>query len=186
MDKRLPENNIVTTLSSRRRDFLKLLGGSVLGATAVAAGIDGVEGAEENHFRPLWDSAEVLIGNSTKDQFPNSKITCPMFFSNGDFANGFHTLDLSNLPKVRGTLTVNMDTIEPVFTSSIAVATTLGADGITYLLVAGEGKVTGGVGFFRRVSEAIIRCKYKIAAGNQPIPLLIACVDCVIILVRDS
>jgi hypothetical protein len=135
---------------------------------------------------PLWRSAHVLIGNSPAEQAPSPSIKCPMYFDNGHlFANAFHTLDLSDLPttgKVRGAVTVNNDTIEPVFSSSIAVATTQASDGYTYLLVAGEGTVTGGTGYFHGVTQAIVRCKYKVAAGNPP--LLIACVDCILVLIR--
>jgi hypothetical protein len=172
---------------SNRRLFLKLLGGGIFGATAMAAGLDGVKAGDA--FEPLWKSAQVLIGNSPADQSPSSVIKCPLFFDNGDFADAFHTLDLSLLRmtgKVRGTVTHRNDTIEPDFGPSVAAAVTKGTDGILYLLVAGEGKVTAGIGFFRRITNAIIRCKYKVAVDQQGDILLIACVDCVIILVRNE
>ena len=107
---------------SGRRLFLKLLGGGVLGSTAIAAGIDGVNARDAlesgDAFEPLWDSAQVLIGNSSADQNPSSFITCPLFFDSGDFANAFHTLDLSLLRitgKVTGTVTYRNDTIAPDF-----------------------------------------------------------------------
>jgi hypothetical protein len=168
--------------------FLKWLGGGVLGATAVAAGIGDLERAEASQFEPLWNSAQILIGHSPADQSPSPFIECPLFFSNGHFAQGFHTLDLSNLSttgEVRGTVSRHNDTIEPDFSSSIATAVTPGTDGIPYLVVAGEGTVMGGTGFFRGVTSAIIRCKYKVAVDENDNLLLIACVNCVVILVRN-
>jgi hypothetical protein len=106
-----------------------------------------------------------------------------LFFDNGHFANAFHTLDLTNLPQVSGTITFGKDTIEPDFGSSVAATTTLGTDGNPYLVVAGEGAVTGGTGYFHSVTSAIFRCKYKVADLSSL--LLVACVDCVVILVRD-
>jgi hypothetical protein len=188
-DKSFTDDQIVTARGSRRRLFLKLLGGGVLGATAVATGIGRVERTEANDFEPLWDSAQVLIGNSPADQSPSPFIECPMFFVNGHFANASHTLDLSDLQttgEVRGTVTFQNDTIEPDFGSgSVAAALAQGTDGTQYLVVAGEGKVTGGTGYFSGVTDAIIRCKYKAAVGQTGNLLLIACVDCVIILVRN-
>jgi hypothetical protein len=100
-DKRLNNDHIVTARSSRRRLFLKLLGGGVLGAMVVAASIGGIERAEANDFEPLWNSALVLIGNSPGNQNPSSFIQCPLFFDNGQFADAFHTLDLSHLQTTR-------------------------------------------------------------------------------------
>ena len=178
---------------SGRRLFLKLLGGGVLGSTAIAAGIDGVNAQialeAGDAFEPLWDSARVLIGNSPADQNPSSVISCPLFFDNGDFANAFHTLDLSLLRTmgiVIGKAIHGNDTIEPDFGPSIATAVTKGTDGIQYLLVAGEGKVTAGTGYFRGVTNAIVRCKYKMTMNGMGDILLIACVDCVLILVRNE
>jgi hypothetical protein len=139
--------------------------------------------ASAREFEPLWRSARVLIGNSPEDQIPSPVIECPLFFEDGRFAKGFHTLDLSEFPtsgQVRGTISHRNDTIEPDFGSSIAADVTLGSDGIPYLLVGGEGTVTNGQGSFRSVDRVIVRCKYKVA----PPLLLIACVDCVIILVQ--
>ena len=187
-DKHLTDEQIVTAQSSQRRLFLKLLGGGVLGATAVAAGIGDIDQAEANQFEPLWNSARVLIGHSPADQSPDPFIECPLFFDNGHFAHAFHTLDLSDLPttgEVRGTVSRHNNTIEPDFSSSIATAVTQGTDGIPYLVVAGEGTVTGGTGFFRGVTGAIIRCKYKVAVDQNGNLLLIACVNCVVILVRN-
>ena len=111
---RLTDDQIVTARSTRRRSFLKLLGGGALGATAVAASIGGIERAEAqaeaNDVEPLWNSALVLIGNSPEDQIGNTSITCPFFFDDGEFAHAFHTLDLSDFPeKVTGTITYHKD-----------------------------------------------------------------------------
>jgi len=183
-ERRGTDNQIVTAPTTRRRLFLKSLGGGVLGATAVAAGIGGAERAEAKDVPRLWKSADVLIGNSPADQSPGPFIECPLFFDDGHFADATHILDLSNLyttGTVIGTITHRNDTIDPDFGASIAVAVALGTDNINYLLVAGEGTVTGATGFFRGVTKAIIRCKYKLASP-QPTDL-VACVDCVIILV---
>jgi hypothetical protein len=174
----------VTQPAGGRRVFLKSLGGGVLGAATAVAGIGG-SAAAEPYPAPLWDSALVLIGQSLTEQPPNSFIRCPLFFSNGHFANAFHTLDLSTLQmngKVRGTITFQNQTVEPDFSASVAAASTQGSDGVAYLLVGGEGNIVGGTGVFRGVKRAIVRCKYKIAVGS---PLLIACKDCVVILVRN-
>jgi hypothetical protein len=110
-------------------------------------------------------------------------IECPLFFENGHFAGGFHSLDLSNLPQVRGTITIGKESIEPDFSASVAAAATVATDGHSYLLVGGEGPVAGGRRWFRGVTRAIVRCKYRVA---DPASLqLIACVNCVVILVRD-
>ena len=177
---RFADDQIVIATSEQRRSFLKLVGSGVLGGAAMAAGI--AEGAEA--FKPLWNSAQVFIGNSPTDQVPSTFIKCPMFFDNGHFANAFHTLDLSHAPaSVIGTMTFQNDTIVPDFSSSIVAAVNQGSDGITYLLVGGEGSVTGGTGYFRGVTKNIIRCKYKVMAQNPF--ALIACVDCVIVLIRN-
>jgi hypothetical protein len=176
------QNIAVVTAGSSRRRFFELLGGSVLGATAVAAHIGGIKRAEAAQFQPLWTSAKILIGNSPKDQAPSPFIKCPLFFEDGGFANGYHTLDLSKYPIVRSTLTIDKDTIEP-FGSSLAVAPTQGADGFHYVLTAAEGVVTGGAGYFSGVSKIIGRCKYKVPADPSSPPRVIACVYCVSILV---
>jgi len=75
-----------------RRNFLKLPGSGVVRAPALSAEIGGTEAKEA--FPPLWNSAQVFVGNSVLDQSPNTFIQCPMFFDNGHFANAFHTLDL--------------------------------------------------------------------------------------------
>jgi hypothetical protein len=180
---------MITAPSSRRRLFLKLLGGGFLGATAVAAGADGIKRAQakEEGFPPLWASALVLIGQSLADQSPSPVIKCPFFFENGHFANASHTLDVSNLRttgKVTGSISHQDDTIHPDFSASIAGTVAQGTDGKQYFLVAGEGTVTGGTGIFEDVSKVIVRCKYKVTVSQQGDILLIACVDCVAILVR--
>jgi hypothetical protein len=177
--------------SSERRSLLKLLGGGFLGATAMAAGVDGIKRAqaEEEEFQPLWSSALVLIGNSPADQSPSSVIKCPFFFENGRFANAFHTLDLANLRmtgRVTGSISHQNDTIHPDFSPSIAGVVTQGTDGKQYFLVAGEAALTAGTGIFKDVSRVIVRCKYKVTVDRQGDILLIACVDCVAILVRNS
>jgi hypothetical protein len=171
----------------QRRSFLKLLSGSVLGAAWVAVGIGSIKRAEANKFEPLWNSAQIFIGNSPIEQSPSPIIECPLFFDNGHFANASHILDLSNLQttgEVRSPITYNNDTIEPDLSASIAVAVTQGSDGFPYLVVAGEGEVTGGTGYFKSVNKAIIRCKYKVADDSANL-LLIACINCVVILVRN-
>jgi hypothetical protein len=185
-----PSDQIVAAQSIRRRSFLKLAGGGVLGATAMAAGI---EGAEANDPPRIWNAARVLIGNSTAPQAPSPFIKCPLFNEDGKFAKGFHTLDLSTLAtngKVAATVTHRNDSIEPDNSSSVAVSVTKGTDSILYLLVAGEGTVTGGTGYFRHVTSAIFRCKYKVALPdpvNAPLNIrLIECVDCVVILVGKT
>jgi hypothetical protein len=182
-DKCRADDQIVMVPSNHRRSFLRLLGSGLLGATGVVGGIGGLERAEASEVEPLWNSAQVLIGNSPTDQSPSPVIQCPLFFDNGHFAHASHTLDLSNLPQVNGTITVGRDTIEPDFSASVAATTTLGSDGIAYLVVAGEGTVTEGRGYFRTVTNSIIRCKYKVADLGSL--LLVACVDCVVILVRN-
>jgi hypothetical protein len=159
-NKRIFDDPIVTAACGNRRSFLRLLGGGVLGATGVAAGLGR---AEAQAFEPLWSSAQVFIGNSPADQSPSPVIQCPLFFENGHFASAFHTLDLSDLSHVTGGMTSGKDTIQPDLSSSVAVTTTVGTDGIPYLLVAGEGTVRGGPGYFRGVTKGIVRCKYKLA-----------------------
>lgn len=174
---------------SRRRSFLKLMTGSFLGAAGLATGIVRIARAEANQFEPLWKSAKVLIGNSPNEQSPSPFIECPLFFVNGQFANASHTLDLSNLQttgEVKGTIILHDGTtIEPDFSSSIAAAATQGSDGFQYLVVAGEGEVTGARGYLKDVTKVIIRCKYKMTEDSNGNILLIACVDCVVILVRS-
>jgi len=174
--------------SSRRRSFLKLMTASFIGAAGWTVGIGRTARAEANQFEPLWKSAQVLIGNSPEEQSPSPFIECPLFFVNGQFANESHTLDLSDLQttgKVIGTMTLNDNTIEPDFSASIAAAVSQGSDGFQYLVVAGEGEVTGATGYLKGVSKVIIRCKYKMTEDNNGNILLISCVDCVVILVRD-
>ena len=67
--------------------------------------------------------------------------------------------------------------------ASVAAAAADGTDGHKYLVVAEEGTVTGGTGYFRGVTKAVVRCTYKVDPDN-PL-LLIACVDRVLILVRQ-
>jgi hypothetical protein len=181
---------LVSEPSPQRRSLLKMLGGGVIGAAVLAGGLDdrgramAAVSPAAGDFEPLWNSALVLIGNSPANQTPSPFIKCPLFFENGHYAEASHTLDLSNLQttgKVIGTVTYNGDTIAPDFGASIAATTTQGSDGFSYLLVGGEGKVVGGTGYFRTVTKAIIRCKYRVKPGSL---LLIRCIDCVVILVR--
>ena len=181
----------ITAPLSGRRLFLKLLGRSMFGAAAVATGVGGIKRAEaaQEEFAPLWTNAQVLIGNSPADQYPSSVIKCPFFFENGLFAHAYHTLDLSMLRttgRVTGSITHQNDTIHPDFSASIAGIVTQGTDGPQYFLVAGEGSVTGGLGFFQGVTKVIVRCKYKVVVDRQGDILLISCVDCVAILVRNT
>ncbi len=145
--------------ASERRAFLRTIGIGILGATG---GIGTLElGAQVSApgVAPLWDSAQVLIGHSPTDQAPGPVIEYPLFFDYGQFANGFHTLDLSSLPQVRGTITLGRDTIAPDFGPSVAAATVVGTDGMPYLVVAGEAQVTDGRRRFREVTRVIVRCK---------------------------
>jgi hypothetical protein len=161
--------------------------GLILSILAMPLTLTAKPTAQAHDFEPLWQSALVLIGHSPADQRPSPSIECPLFFDNGYFADAFHTLDLSDLPttgEVRGTISHHHDTIEPDFSSSVAAAIAQGTDGNQYLVVAGEGKVTGGTGFFRGVTKAIFRCEYKVAVDQTGNPLLVACVHCVVILVR--
>ena len=182
---------MITAPSSGRRLFLKLLGGGFLGATAAAVGVNAINGAQakEEEFPPLWGSALVWIGNSPADQYPSSVIRCPFFSEDGRFADAFHTLDLSNLRltgRVTGSISHKNDTIYPDFSPSIAGTVTQGTDGKQYFLVAGEAALTGGPGFFKDVSKVIVRCKYKVTVDQQGDIELIACVNCVAILVSKS
>jgi hypothetical protein len=179
---------MITAPSSGRRSVLKLLGGGFLGATAAVAGVGGIRGAQakEDEFPPLWGSALVWIGNSPADQYPSSVIRCPFFLENGQFADAYHTLDLSMLRitgRVTGSISHLNDTIYPDFSPSIAGTVTQGTDGKQYFLSAGEAALTGGPGFFKDVSKVIVRCKYKATVDRQGDILLIACVYCVAILV---
>ncbi len=176
---------IDTERSNERRSFLKLLSCSALGAAGVAVGIGSIERAEATQLEPLWHAAKILVGNSLADQPPSTIIECPLFLENGQFANASHMLDVSNIHttgEVIGTITYHNNTIEPNFGGSIAVAPALGSDGTPYLLVAGEGIVTGATGNLKGVTKAIIRCKYKLDSIDTL--LFKACVDCVIILVK--
>jgi hypothetical protein len=181
---------ITAAPSSGRRSVLKLLGGGFLGATAMAAGVGGISRAQaEEEFPPLWKSALVWIGNSPADQPPSPVIRCPFFFEDGRFANAFHTLDVANLRmtgRVTGSISHGNDTIYPDFSPSIAGAVTQGTDGQLYFLSAGEAAVAAGSGFFKDFSKVIVRCKYKVKVDGQGDILLIACVDCVAILVGKS
>jgi hypothetical protein len=182
---------MITAPSSGRRSVLKLLGGGFLGATAAVAGVGGIRGAQakEDEFPPLWGSALVWIGNSPADQYPSPVIRCPFFFEDGRFANAFHTLDVANLRmtgRVTGSISHGNDTIYPDFSPSIAGAVTQGTDGQQYFLSAGEAAVAAGPGFFKDFTKVIVRCKYKVKVDGQGDILLIACVDCVAILVGKS
>jgi len=179
---------MITAPSRGRRSVLKLLGGGFLGATAAVAGVGGIRGAQakEDEFPPLWGSALVWIGNSPADQPPSPVIRCPFFFEDGRFADAFHTLDVANLRmtgRVTGSISHGNDTIYPDFSPSIAGAVTQGTDGQLYFLSAGEAAVAAGSGFFKDFTKVIVRCKYKVKVDGQGDIMLIACVDCVAILV---
>jgi hypothetical protein len=178
-----PREQIVTGAPSGRRSFFKVFGGGVLGVSQISAGTGGIEHGDANTFEPLWSSALVLIGNSPGDQIASPVIQCPLFYDNGHFANASHSLDLSRFPQVHGTITLGKDTVEPDFSSSVAAAGTLGSDSVPYLIVAGEGKINRAPRAFRDVTSVLIRCKYKVADPGSL--LLIACVDCVVILVHN-
>jgi hypothetical protein len=168
-------NNMIGRRGALRGLLLPILAAPMALATRTAS-------AKEPPLPP-WKSAEVLIG-STEDQVPSPKIECPMFFGNGNYAQAAHTLDLSKLPLVRGSIIRIDEKIEPDFSASIAAEIAEGTDGFQYLLVAGEGTVSDGTGYFNNVTQVIIRCKYKVQlVGGSP--LLIACVNCVAILVRE-
>jgi hypothetical protein len=138
----------------------------------------------------LWRSANVLIGNSLTAQQPSNAIKCPLYSQDGLLlSQAFHELRFSTTGVFEvGSVQVGNDTIEPQFghpTASLAVATVKGSDMMTpYLLVAGEAPVTGGTGWFQGVTEAKVRCKYKVAEVSGP-PGLIACVFCIVILIRN-
>src|SRR5262245_42563100 len=146
-----------------RRTFLKTIGVGVLGASGGIGALDLAAQVRAPGIAPLWDSAQVLIGHSLTDQAPRPTIECPLFFEYGGFAQGRHTLDLSHLPQVRGTITLGADTIEPDFGPSVAAATVVGTDGMPYLVVAGEAQVADGRRRFRDVTRVIVRCKYRVS-----------------------
>ena len=174
--------------SGSRRSFLKSIGGEVLGAAAIAAGISGSERVGASPAGPAR-SADVFIGKSPAAQAPRHVIESPLYFMNGQLAGGFHTLDVSTWRMtgvVTGSVTSGVDTIEPDFTDSAAAAITHGSDGDLYLVVAAEGNVTGGKGVFAGVNKAIFRGKYKVTVDPTGNPLLTSCADCVIVLTRDA
>ena len=171
-----------------RRHFLRTSG--VVGAALLPSLVflDPAQATGKERVPRIWDSADILIGNSPVEQDPSPIITCPMFLPNGRFAQASHTLDLSGLAgggTVTGNISWDGDTISPDFSHSLAVGTAMGSDGHLYLLTAGEAAVSGGKGQFRDVTEAIVRCKYKAVLDTNGLPLLVACVVCVAILVRD-
>jgi hypothetical protein len=145
---------------------------------------DPAEAAGKERISRIWNSAEVLIGNSPAEQIPSPIITCPFFFPNGSFAKASHTLDLSGLASGTVKGNISCDTISPDFSQSLAATTTVGSDGHLYLLTAGEAEVSGGEGNFHGVTQAIVRCKYKAVPDPSGLPLLVACHLCVAILVR--
>ena len=171
-----------------RRSFLKSIGGEVIGAAAIAAGISGSDRVGASPAA-MVRAADVFIGKSESDQVPRHVIESPLYFMNGHLAGGFHTLDVSTWRMtgvVTGSVTSGTDTIEPDFSSSAAAAITHGSDGDLYFVVAAEGEVKGARGAFANVSKAIFRGKYKVAVDPTGNPLLIACADCVIVLTRES
>ena len=170
-----------------RRHFLRASGAAAAALLPSVVFSDPAQAAGKERGSRIWNSADILIGNSLADQVPSPIITCPFFFTNGRFANASHTLDLSGLGTgtVAGNISWDGDTISPDFSHSLAASTTTGSDGSLYLLTAGEAEVSGGEGNFDGVTQAIVRCKYKAVLGPSGLPLLVACVICVAILVRD-
>lgn len=170
-----------------RRAFFATVGGEALGAAAIVAGIAGSERAGASAARSAR-AAEVFIAKSANDQEPHQVVESPLYFMNGDLAGGFHTLDVSTWRMsgvVTGTVTSGGDTIIPDFSSSVAAAMTHGSDGELYFVVAAEGSVTGGKGVFDNVTKAIFRGKYRATVDPTGNPLLQACADCVIVLMRE-
>jgi hypothetical protein len=170
-----------------RRHFLRTSGAAAAALLPSLAFSDLAQAAGKERLARIWNSAEILIGNSPADQVPSPIITCPFFLPNGQPANASHTLDLSALPggPVTGNIEWGSDVITPDFSPSLAATTTTSTDGHVYLLTAGEAEVSGGTGHFQGVTQAIVRCKYKAVLGPGDLPLLVACVICVAILVRD-
>jgi hypothetical protein len=163
-----------------RRDFL---GGSatLLGALVAPTVLAPAAWAAAQGSR-IWQSAEILVGQSEADQAPATSIRCPLYFANGQYANASHSLDLGVFP-VSSDIVWNGVTVVPNLGESLAVNGAAGTDGNTYLLVGAEGSVSNGSGVFSGVSKTIVRCKYKIAPSAGT-PLLIACVYCMVALVR--
>jgi hypothetical protein len=171
-----------------RRHFLRTSGVAAAALLPSFGFADPAQAAGKERLARIWNSADVLIGNSPTDQVPGPIITCPFFLPNGRFANASHTLDLSGLASggpVAGNISWDGDIITPDFSPSLATTTTTASDGHLYLLTAGEAEVSGGEGKFDGVTQAIVRCKYKVVLGPSGYPLLVACVICVAILVRD-
>lgn len=170
-----------------RRHFLRTSGAAGAALLPSLVFSDLVQAAGRERVPSIWSSADILIGNSPAEQAPGPIITCPMFLPDGRFATASHTLDLSGLASgaVEGNIAWDGDTISPDFSQSMAVSTATSSDGHLYLLTAGEAEVSGGRGHFRRVTQAIVRCKYKAVLDHSGLPLLVACVFCVAILVRD-
>jgi hypothetical protein len=188
-DQRPAQAHIVMPRTSPRRSFLRLLGDGVLGATAAATGVGAVGEARASVYEPLWSAGQVFVGSSPVEQDPRPDIMCPMFFANGHFADAFHSVDLSKLfttGEVLGSFTYHGETITADFSppsNNVAAAVAPGNDGTDYLLVGGEGAVDGGeTGYFRGVTNIIVRCKYKVDDGDPQ--RLVACVSCVVILIR--
>jgi hypothetical protein len=171
-----------------RRHFLRTSGAAAAALLPSLGFSNPAQAAGKERFPRIWNASDILIGNSPVDQAPSPIITCPFFFPDGHFANGSHTLDLSGLASggaVTGNISWGGDTISPDFSQSLAASTTTGSDGHLYLLTAGEAEVSGGEGHFRGVTQAIVRCKYKAVLDTSGLPLLVACVICIAILVRD-
>ena len=80
-----------------RRHFLRTSG--AVGAVLLPslAFPDPAQAAGKERVPRIWNSADILIGNSPTEQPPSPIITCPMFLPDGRFANASHTLDLSGL-----------------------------------------------------------------------------------------
>lgn len=177
------DGQITSNLGGQRRSFLKAVSGGIVGASVLAAGVGKVNADPVKKYAPLWQSSLVLIGNSVAPQNPSSYIECPMFFANGHFADASHSLDLTNLENVIGTVTYNNETVVPDFGANIAATPVMGFDEVPYVLVGGTGTVSGGTGFFETIDTVIIRCKYEVTALDSF--LLIRCIDCVAILARS-
>jgi len=179
------KGDIMNDLS--RRHFLRTSGAVGAALLPSLVFLDPAQATGRERVPRIWDSADILIGNSPVEQAPSPIITCPMFLPDGRFAQASHTLDLSGLAggTVKGNITWDGDIISPDFSQSLAVGTAMGSDGHLYLLTAGEAEVSGGEGPFRGVTQAIVRCKYKAVLDTSGLPLLVACVICVAVLVRD-
>ncbi|WP_284618634.1 hypothetical protein [Aquabacterium humicola] len=173
-------------IDTTRRALLRTGGALPAAWTAAFAGAAALlpaEASAANGLPRLWRSADVLIGQSPEDQAPALAISCPLYYPNGQPARASHALDLGRFP-VYGDISWDGQTVVPDFGASTAVGVTQGSDGQFYLLAGLEGPVSGGTGRFAGVTRAIARCKYKVVPTSG-MPLLVACVSCVVILVQE-